>query len=185
MPKRAPTRRSRARLALRVSDARLLAHLERLDHVADRDVVVVAERDTALEALADLGRVVLEPAQAGDRQVVRHDRPVADEPRLGVAPDESRPDDATRDVAETRRAEDLADLRRAELDLFVDRLEHALEGRLDLLDGLVDDRVVADLHALAVGQVPGATLGPHVEADDDRIGRAGQVDVVLRDGADA
>ncbi len=39
--------------------------------------------------------------------------------------------------AQLGRLEDLADLRRAELDLLVLRLEHALEGRLDLLDGLV------------------------------------------------
>src|SRR5438445_11011373 len=38
--------------------ARLLPHLVGLDDVADPDVVVVAERQAALEALADLGRVV-------------------------------------------------------------------------------------------------------------------------------
>jgi dye decolorizing peroxidase len=43
--------------------ARLLAHLEGLDHVADLDVVEGPEVDAALEALADLGDVVLEPPQ--------------------------------------------------------------------------------------------------------------------------
>ena len=98
----------------------------------------------------------------------------------------ARADDATGDVADLGRAEDLADLRGAQLDLFVLRLEHALEGRLDLLDGLVDDRVVADLHALAVGQLARPALGPDVEADDDRVGRGDrQVDVVLGDRTDA
>src|SRR5262249_9618318 len=51
--------------------------------------------------------------------------------------------------------------------------------------GLVDDRVVTDLHALAVGVLPDLALGPHVEPDDDRVRRARQVDVVLRDATDA
>src|SRR5207248_2787883 len=74
---------------LRTSGAGLLPHLERLDEVADLDVVVVAERDAALEALADLGGVFLEPAEAGDGQVLRHHSTVAEEPRLAVAPDEA------------------------------------------------------------------------------------------------
>src|SRR5205807_2584452 len=101
-----------------------------------------------------------------------------------VAPQETRPDDAAGDVADLGRTEHLPDLRGAQLGLLVLRLEHALEGGLDLFDGLVDDRVVPDLHALAVGVLPDLALGPHVEPDDDRIGRAGQVDVVLRDATD-
>src|SRR4029450_6995221 len=119
------------------SGARLLAHLERLDRVADLDVVVVGERQTALEALADLGCVVLEPLERADREVVGNDQPVADKARLGAAPDAARPDDPAGDVADLRRAEHLADLRAAELDLLELRLEQALERRLDLLQGLV------------------------------------------------
>src|SRR3954451_2014347 len=85
---------------LPTSGAGLLPHLERLDDVADLDVVEVAERDAALEALADLGGVFLEPAEAGDGEVLRHHSAVAEEPRLAVAPDEAGPDDAARDVAE-------------------------------------------------------------------------------------
>src|SRR5690606_34310919 len=165
------------------SVARLLAHLERLDDVADADVAV-ADSDTALEALADLGDVVLEPAQRLDGEVVGDDHPVADEPCLRVALDQAVADDHTGDVADPRHLEDLADLRGTELDLLVLGLEHALEGRLHLFDGLVDDRVVADVHAHAVGQLAVLALGPNVEADDDRAGRGGQVDVVLRDRAD-
>src|SRR5215210_5404152 len=40
------------------SAARDLPHLERLDDVADPDVLVVPEHQTAFEALADLGDVV-------------------------------------------------------------------------------------------------------------------------------
>lgn len=62
---------------------------------------------------------------------------------------------------------------------------HALEGRLDLVDRLVDHRVVADLDALAVGQLGGLALGTDVEAHDDDVVRDGEVDVALGDAADA
>ena len=58
-----------------------------LDGVLDLDVVPRAEPDAALEALADLGRVILEPAQRVDLQVVVDDHPAAQQPSLGVPPD--------------------------------------------------------------------------------------------------
>src|SRR4051794_19811547 len=110
----------------------LLAQLERLDDIAELDVVEVGQRQTTLEALADLGSVVLEPLERRQFAVVEHDRAVAQQPHLGVALDDSTGDPATGDVADLGRAEDLADLRRTELDLFVDRLEHALQSSLDV-----------------------------------------------------
>src|SRR2546423_9865577 len=89
--------------------ARLLAHLVGLDDVAYVDVVVVAERQTTLEPVADLGRVVLEPLERRDGEVLRHHRVVAQQPGLAVAPEETRPDDAAGDVADPGRTEDLAD----------------------------------------------------------------------------
>src|SRR3954466_24215 len=57
---------------LSLSGARDLAHLEGLDHVVDLDVVERPQADTALVTLADLGGVVLEPAEGLHRQVVGH-----------------------------------------------------------------------------------------------------------------
>src|SRR6266567_2843886 len=135
---------------LRCSGPRLLAQLVRLDHVVDLDVVERAEADAALETLPYLRRVVLEPAQRLDRQVVRHDRAVPYEPGLRVADDGPGPDEAACDVAELRGAEDLAHLGGAELHLLELRLEHPAQRELDVVDGLVDHRVVADVDALAV-----------------------------------
>src|ERR1700722_12923015 len=165
-------------------DPRLLPHLEGLDRVLDPDVVV-ADADTALVALADFGRVVLEPAQRIHREVVGDHYAVPDQPRLAVAVDRSGADDAPGDVPDPRDPEDLPDLRRAELDLLELGLEHALERGLDLLDRLVDDRVVADVHALALGQLARPARRPDVEADDHRVRGDGQVHVVLGDRADA
>ena len=66
-------------------DPRLLPQLERLDDVVDLDVVERTKPDTALEALANLGRVILEPLQRLDREVVGDDRAVANQPGLAVA----------------------------------------------------------------------------------------------------
>src|SRR3954452_10674056 len=167
------------------SVARLLADLERLDDVLDLDVVERPQADTALVALADLGDVVLEAAQGLDGEVVGDDDPVADQPGLRVPVDGPAADDRAGDVADARHPEDLPDLRRAERDLLVLRLEHALEGRLDLLDRLVDDRVVPDVDALAVGQLRRLALGPDVETQDDDVVGQGEVDVALGDPADA
>src|SRR5882757_1449647 len=127
----------------------LLAKLERLDDVLGLDVVVGPQADTALVAFPDLGRVVLEPLERLNRQVVRHDHAVADQPGLAVPADLATAHDRTGDVADPRHPEDLPDLGGTELHLFELGLEHALERSLDLIDRLVDDRVVPDLDALA------------------------------------
>src|SRR5690606_35769743 len=124
--------------------ARLLAQLEGLHHVVDLDVVEAPERQAALEALPHLGHVVLLAPQRGDGQVVGDHRAVADQAGAGVAPDRARAHQAPGDGAEPAGPEDRADLGRAQLDLLVHRLEQALERRLDLLQGLVDDGVVPD-----------------------------------------
>ena len=128
--------------------------------------------------------VVLEPAQRVHGQVVRDHHAVPDQPGLAAAVDRAGPDQAARDVADPRHPEDLPDLGRAQLGFLELGLEHALEGRLDLLDRLVDDRVVADVHTLALGQLTGPARRADVEADDHRLGGDGQVHVVLGDGAD-
>ncbi len=127
------------------------------------------EVDAALEALADLGDVVLEASQTGDLEAFDDDDTVARDARLGATLDLAALDHRSGDVAELGRAEDLADLGGARLALLVLRLEHALEGELDLLDRLVDDRVVADLDAFLLGVLRVLAFGANVEADDDGV----------------
>src|SRR6516162_7837111 len=68
------------------SAPRLLPHLVGLDHVLDLDVAVT-DADAALVALADLGHVLLEPAQRLDREALLHHDAVADQARLAATAD--------------------------------------------------------------------------------------------------
>src|SRR4051812_36099518 len=155
-----------------------------LDHVAFLDVHVVLEDHAALEARLHLAHVVVEAPQRGDLAVI-DDRAVAHQPALGAAGGVPVGDHAAGDDADLGGAEDLPDLERADglLDLF--RREHALHGVAQLVDRAVDDRVGADLDALALSQLARLAHRADVEAEDDRVGRGGEVDVGLRDAADA
>src|SRR6476620_2227468 len=167
------------------SGTRLLAQLEGLDHISDLDVVVGTQADTAFEAFAHLGRVILEALQGIHTEVVGHDDAVANEPRLAVTSDGSRSDERTRHIADAWHPEHLADLGGAELNLLELRLQHALQCGLDLVDGLVDHGVVPDVDALAHRRLASFPGRPDVVAEDHGIRRDGEVDVVLIDGTDA
>src|SRR3984957_16412928 len=151
------------------SGAWLLPHFEGLDHVTDLDVSI-ADADTALKAFADFGRVILEPAQRVDAEVVLHHDTVPDQPGPAVPDDSAGANDRTGHVADLWHPEDLAHLGGTELHLFELGLEHALERGFDLVDRLVDDRVVPDVDALALRQLARPAGRPDVEADDHRIG---------------
>ena len=94
-------------------------------------------------------------------------------------------DHAARDRSNLRGAEDLADLRGAHCLLLVDRLEHASQGGLDLIDGVVDDRVVPNVNVLLVSHTLGMGGRANVEAHDDGVGSGSQRDIGLGNGTDA
>src|SRR6516225_9164611 len=102
--------------------SRDLLDLERLDHVADLHVLVAVEADAALEALLDLGDVVLEAPQRADLAFV-DDAVVAQQAELGAAWDDAFGDVAAGDDAELRNLEGVAHLGAAARDLLQRRLE--------------------------------------------------------------
>src|SRR5215212_94205 len=158
-----------------------LDHLVGFDLVAFVDVLEVVQADAARVPGRDRAHVLLEAAQRADAAVV-DDHPVADQAGPGTAGDLARGDVRPGDHADPRHPEGLADLGGAGLALLVLGGEQALEGLLDVLHHLVDDRVEADVDALAGGQVAGGRGRPHREPDDDRPRHRGQGDVVLGDG---
>src|SRR5690349_1687243 len=116
------------RSALTVSAERTNAHrrplhagdfalFEGLDEVAGLEVLEVGEADTALEALADLAGIFLEPAQRGDRALPDDDA-VAQEAHLRATGDDPRAHVAAGDRADPGHPEDLADLGLAGDDLL-------------------------------------------------------------------
>ena len=113
------------------------------------------------------------------------DAPVAHQADLRGADDLAGQDVAAGDGADAGGPEDLTDLGGAQLFLDVLGLEQAHQGRLDVLDGLVDDPVRAYVDALLLGQGFGGHRRTHVEADDHGLGGRRQHDVGLVDAADA
>src|SRR5690625_1000920 len=97
----------------RGSVARLLAHFEGLDLIAFGDVLVT-EADTAFEAVADFGDVVLLPAQRLDGEVVGHHDAVPEQTCLAVEADGARANDRTGVAADLGGPAGVADLRGAE-----------------------------------------------------------------------
>src|SRR5690606_7181645 len=81
--------------------------------------------------------------------------------------------------------ERLADLEHAERLLLLLRLEEAFERVADVLDGVVDDRVEADVDLLALGDLADAGHRADLEAEDDRVRGGGEHHVRLGDRADA
>src|SRR6185369_9083320 len=160
--------------------ARQLLDLERLEPVAFLELAVAIQRDAALEALLDLLHVVLEALERRDtsgpqRLVAAH------QPDLLRARDLAGRHHAAGHDHALREPEHLADLGAAEHDLLQLGLEHALERELHVLLGLVDDVVEPDLDLLALRQLARAHVGPHVEADDDRVRGRGEQHVGLGD----
>src|SRR3954471_4684850 len=160
-------------------------HGEHLDDVADLQIVVALEADAALEARLDLGHVVLEAAQRAQLALVDH-HVVAQQARLRLARalDDAVGDHAAGDGAELRRLEDLPHLGRAEPHFLERRLEDAGHRLLDLVGHVVDDRVQPHVDLLALGDLRGVAIRPHVEADDDGVRGQRQQHVELVDGAD-
>src|ERR1044071_4121155 len=143
--------------------------LVELEHVPLLDVSVTVEDDAALLTLLDFLHVVFEAAQ-GAEFAVPDDGAFADQADTGIAGDLAFGDDATGDAADLRGLEGLFDLGLAERLLDLDRLQHALHRVAQVFGDFVDDRVGADVDALAFAGFSCIGQLPHVEADDDPAG---------------
>src|SRR5262245_27249211 len=158
--------------------------LHELDLVADLDVLEAFERHAALEPCLDVAHVFLEATQARDL-AGPDDRTIARQTRRGAAPDDAVQDAAARNRAELARLERGLDLGVADDVLDLLRREQTFHRRAHLVEQLVDDVVVADLDAAALGELPRAAVGDRVEAHDDRFGGLREAHVRLVDAAEA
>src|SRR5262245_32176735 len=155
-----------------------------LDDIADLHVLVVLERHAAFLAGGHLARVVLEALELAELAFVHH-HAVADEPNIGAALDGAVGYAAAGDVADLGDLEDLKDSGVAQHGLAPHRREQAGHRLLHIIHEIVDDVVVADLDAGALGALARFLVGAHVEADDRGVRGFGEPYVRFGDAADA
>ena len=137
----------------------------------------------ALLARRDLVDLVLEAFERGERAQFQNHDVVADDPDLGPLADHAFGHPATGDLAGLGDVEHLQHRGVAEEGFALQRGQHAREHALHVVEQVVDDGIVADLDAFALGQVAGLFRGADVEAEDRRTGGLGQLDVALGDAA--
>src|SRR6266542_5893385 len=152
------------------------------DDVAGLDALDSLHADTALEALQHLTHIILEALERAQGVL----------PEDGVAPLDAHPrgaDDlpldhrAPEDRPHLGDGEELLDLGPAVHGFPNFRGEHAAEGRLDVVEDVVDDAVVPEVDAIGLGLARRLGLGLDVEAEHDGIGRRGKHDIRLIDRA--
>src|SRR5919106_4981182 len=161
-----------------------LLRLEGLDQVPLLDVLEALEPDSALESRLHLAHVVLEAPQGPDGRLV-YDRAVSHEPRLRIATDRPVEDHAPRDQAQARHAERRAHLGLPQRNLLELRSEQPPRRVLDVLNGLVDDPVSADVDACLLREPARMSVGNDAETDHDGVRCLRERDVVLGDGPHA
>src|SRR3954454_24220041 len=157
---------------------------EALDHVAFHDVVEVGESDSAFVVLGHFADIVAEPPKRFD-PVRRDDLATAPDTGVAAPDDASVGDERARDDRVLADADDLSDLRASLDDLDDLGFEQALEGGSDVVRQLVDDVVQADVDTLGLGGTTRGVGDLRVEADDDRIRRSSEHNVVVGDVAGA
>src|SRR5437762_1468762 len=137
---------------------------EGLDYIANFDVTVTGDADTALHTVAHFGDIVFEAAQRTDAPLVDH-HVVAQQTHIGIALDHAIDHRATSDGSDLGHSEGVADFGAAKVCFLDRRFEQSEHGFLDLVLQLVDDRMQADVNLLLFGEFLRFALGTYVEAD--------------------
>src|ERR1700678_828215 len=155
-----------------------------LDLVVFLDVVVILHADAAFGSGPHFVDVVLEAFQ-GFQSALENDDVVPPHADRKIASHIAVDHHATRDGAEFARAEYAAN-RGKPHDLLLDLgRQHAREHRLDVVDGLVNDAVVADIASVIRDGGASRRVAAHIEGNDASLGGRGQRDVGFGQAADA
>src|SRR5690606_9869234 len=160
--------------------SRNLCALIALDLITDLDVVVVAYADAAFRAGAHFRHVVFEAAQRLEL-ALEYDDIVSEHSDRIAAANVTVDHHAAGDVSESGRAEHFPNLREAD-DLLPNLgSQQAADRRLDVVDCLVDDAVVAHVYPAFLDRIAGRGICADVESDHDRLGGCRQLNVGLGD----
>src|SRR3989338_6136682 len=160
-----------------------LDFLEHFDLVAGLDVVVALDADTAFHAGPHFGHVVLEAAQ-GFQFAFEDHHVLAQYADRTVTVNHAFQHHTTGDGTELRRAEHVAHFGDTQ-DVLPDiAAEHAGQRFLHVFDDVVDHVVITHIQTFLLDYLARAGIGPHVEAEQHRAGRQGQVGIALGDTTD-
>src|SRR6202789_1487726 len=155
-----------------------------LDLVVFLHVAVILDADAAFGSGPHLVDVVLEAFQ-GFQSALENDDVVPQHADRKIAAYIAVDHHAARDRAEFARAEHAAN-RGKPHDLLLDLgRQHAGEHCLDVIDGLVNDAVVADIDSVILDGGASRRVTAHIEGNDARLGGCGQRDVGFGQAADA
>src|SRR5262249_15535123 len=183
-PRRRPNNGLLTNMRRRSERALYDLHAIAFDHVALAHVLEAFERHAAFLPGEDFAGVVLEPLELREPALVDH-HVVADQAHVGAAFDGPVGDAATGDLPDFRHREDFQYFGRAEGGLARGRREQAGHRLFHIVHEVVDDVVVADFGARALGRFARFLMGAHVEADDRGAGSFGERHVGFSDAADA
>src|SRR6266853_2948955 len=148
--------------------------------VADLEVVEVSHGHAALEPGFHFAHVVLESLERVDLARM-DDHVVAQHAHRRVAPHQALEHHASGDGPDLGDLEYLAHVDQSEYVLLFLRREHARERRLDLVDGVINDVVIAYVRPRGLGRFARSRIGAGIEADDDGLGSERQIHVRLGD----
>src|SRR5450830_2005994 len=173
-------------VALEVRESEAASNLNLLvdfDLVTDLDVVVALHTDTAFHAGTHFGSVILEAAQGF--QLAFEDNDVFTQyTDWTVTVNNTFDHHATGDRAKLRRAEHVTHFSGTQDVLANIATQHTGEGFLDVFDDVVDHVVVTHIQTFLLDDLPCASIGTHVEAEQYSAGGQCQVGVGLGDTTD-
>src|SRR5471032_3133853 len=160
-----------------------LDFLEDFDLVTGLDVVVALDADTAFHAGTHFGHVVLEAAQGLEFAFENNDV-FAQYTDRTVAVNHTFQNHTASDRTKLRRTEHVTHFGDTQ-DVLPDvAAKHAGEGFLDVFDDVVDDVVVTHVQAFLLDDLPCASIGTHVEAEQYSVGGQRQVGIGFGDTTD-
>src|SRR5208337_1698686 len=140
-----------------------------LNDVFFLDIVEILNTDTAFESGLDFLDVILEPSEGTDLSVI-DDYIVAKNSCPGVSFHTAVEYGAACNHPEFWNMKGLSYFRPADHVLFVYRLEHADYGAPDVIEELIDDIIVTNVHRFLLGQLLNLRIRSYIEADHDSIG---------------
>ena len=156
------------------------ADLEELQGITFLDVVVVLDGQTAFEVLFDFLRIVFETLERVEFAGI-DDHVATQQAQLGGAAHHTRGNHTAGDRTDLADLEHLANLCGTDDFFLLVWRQHARHGQLEVVHGVVNDVVVADVHTVAFGQLARTGIGTGVEANDDGLGGNRQIDIRLTD----